>query len=255
MPVDPSPLFFNAFVALVFACATGLVGLVWRAYRSMPARVHRRATIRAGASMVALLMGTLILAGTGIFRRWELPPPLMLMLFGLIGLNVWLACFSGFGRRLALGLPLWVLIGAQAFRLPVELMLHAGAEEGFIPVQLTWEGRNFDVATACLAIILAVWAYLRERRDDGEPPAWAQWAFNGVGLGLLFNVVAVAALSMPTPLRQFTNEPPNVWVAYPPYVWLPAVLVQFALLGHLVLGRRLIIGRNRSSATAQPPAD
>jgi hypothetical protein len=35
------------------------------------------------------------------------------------------------------------------------------------------------------------------------------------------------------------NEPANVWVTRPPFVWLPAVLVLAALLGHLVLFRRL----------------
>lgn len=238
-------MFFNAFVALTLVCAAGFVGLVWRAYRSMPARQNRGAMIYAGLGMVALLALTLVLAATGALRRWNLPPPIMLMLFGLMALNVWLACFSPAGRRLALGLPAWMLIGAQAFRLPVELLLHRGAEEGFIPPQMSWEGRNFDVVTAILAVVLGVWAYVVDQKDGRDPPAWAMWAFNVIGLGLLLNVVVVAALSMPTPMQQFTNPPPNVWVAYPPYVWLPAVLVQFALGGHLVLARRLVIARQR----------
>ncbi len=248
MPVEPSPLFFNAFVALTLACAAGFVGLVWRAYRSMPARQNRKAMIYAALGMVGLLALTLVIAASGLLRRWTVPPPIMLVLVSLMALNVWLACFSPAGRRLALGLPAWMLVGAQAFRLPVELLLHWGAEEGFVPLQLTWEGRNFDVVTAGLAIVLGIWAYVVDQNDGRDPPAWALWAFNAVGLALLLNVVAVAALSMPTPMQQFTSDPPNVWVAYPPYVWLPAVLVQFALGGHLVLGRRLVLARKRAQS-------
>lgn len=39
------------------------------------------------------------------------------------------------------------------------------------------------------------------------------------------------------------NEPANVWITWPPFVWLPAVLVPVALLGHLLLFRRLRVER------------
>jgi hypothetical protein len=45
-------------------------------------------------------------------------------------------------------------------------------------------------------------------------------------------------MSMPGPLRQF-DGPPNVWVGDFPFVWLPTVMVAAALLGHLLVFRRL----------------
>jgi hypothetical protein len=32
----------------------------------------------------------------------------------------------------------------------------------------------------------------------------------------------------------------NVWVTYPPYVWLPAIMVTAALAGHLLIFRALL---------------
>ena len=56
---------------------------------------------------------------------------------------------------------------------------------------------------------------------------------------LLANIVTVAIFSMPTEFRVFMNEPANLFVAHVPYVWLPAVLVPAALLGHLLVFRWL----------------
>ena len=53
------------------------------------------------------------------------------------------------------------------------------------------------------------------------------------------NIVTIGIFSLPTEFRIFMNEPANTFVAYVPYVWLPAVLVQAALLGHLLIFRWL----------------
>jgi hypothetical protein len=63
--------------------------------------------------------------------------------------------------------------------------------------------------------------------------------WNALGLLLLANIVTVAVLSAPSPLRVFRNAPANSWVAHAPWVWLPAVLVQAALFGHLLVFRAL----------------
>ncbi len=61
-------------------------------------------------------------------------------------------------------------------------------------------------------------------------------AWNVLGLLLLVNVVVVAILGTP-PVRYFGEQHLNVWVTYPPFVWLPAVMVLAALAGHLVIFR------------------
>ena len=43
-------------------------------------------------------------------------------------------------------------------------------------------------------------------------PKIAVVLWNILGLGLLINIVAIAILSMPTPLRVFMNEPANTIV-------------------------------------------
>ena len=59
-----------------------------------------------------------------------------------------------------------------------------------------------------------------------------------MGLALLVNVVTVAVLSTPL-FAYFGEERLNVFVTYPPFVWLPAVMVLAAFAGHLLVFRAL----------------
>jgi hypothetical protein len=61
-------------------------------------------------------------------------------------------------------------------------------------------------------------------------------AWNVLGLALLVNVVTVAVASTPM-FRAFGDDRVVTFVAYTPFVWLPAVMVVAALAGHLVIFR------------------
>lgn len=79
-------------------------------------------------------------------------------------------------------------------------------------------------------------------------------AWNTLGLVLLANIVTVALLSAPTPLRVFMNEPANVWITHAPWVWLPAVMVFAALAGHVLVYRRLLVEAATDAAGAVRPS-
>ena len=98
-------------------------------------------------------------------------------------------------------------------------------------MQLTWDGRNYDALTGLAALPLA-WLVA-----TGTPSRMLIWLCNLAGLGLLINIVTVAALSMPSPFRYFS--PPNLFVAQPLFIWLPTFLVTSALPGHLLVFRWL----------------
>ena len=113
-----------------------------------------------------------------------------------------------------------------------------------MPGQMTFTGRNLDIVTGLLAIPLA-YRLARGHRDTA-----LVWIWNALGLGLLINVVVVAVLSMPGPMRLFVNDPPNLWVATFPFIWLPTVLVPLALAGHILIARKLLTkGPGLSSST------
>jgi hypothetical protein len=179
---------------------------------------------------VSWMAVTAAIARTGILRQWDRnPPPFMLLVFGIGALAVGIV-LSPLGRRLATYLPLWSLIAVQAFRLPLELAMHGMYERGIMPVQMSYTGRNFDILTGATAIVVAAFV------STGRGGRALVTTWNVIGLILLVNIVAIAVLSTPR-FHYFGEDQLNVWITYPPFVWLPAVMVLTALAGHLLIFR------------------
>jgi hypothetical protein len=127
-------------------------------------------------------------------------------------------------------------VGFQAFRLPLELAMHEMYVRGVMPVQMSYSGRNFDIASGASAIAVA-WLVATHRAGRRLVIVW-----NVAGLALLVNVVTIAVLSTPR-FRYFGDDHLNVWVADPPFVWLPAIMVLAALAGHLLIFRAVALRR------------
>lgn len=195
----------------------------------------RRAAVGAAVATAAWLALTYALAASGVLARFDLrPPPFALMFAVVIGGGIALG-LSPLGKKLAHGIPLAALVGVQAFRLPLELVMHRAADEGVMPVAMSFSGYNFDIVTGATALVLAP---LIAR---GQAPRAAVVAWNALG-SLLLVVIAVVAFSGTPLIRAFGDAPEhvNTWVAYAPFVWLPAILVLAAIAGHVMVARRLL---------------
>jgi len=226
---DPPVLAFlvlPAAIAILFVWGTAAA---WR--RTGLAASSGRAAMTAAAGALIWMGVTLALADRGVFLNWEAtPPPFALLVVAILALGVSIA-FSPLGGRLA-QLPLWTLVAAQAFRLPLEVAMHALVSRGIMPEQMTYTSRNFDVLTGASAVVVAA---LVKAGAAGRKTAMA---WNIAGLVLLVNIVVVAILSTPR-FAAFGADRLNVFVFYPPFVWLPAVLVLAAFGGHLIVFRAL----------------
>jgi hypothetical protein len=194
-------------------------------------------TTVAIAMWIALL---LILSFNGFFADFsKLPPrPALAVLIPLP--FVLLIAFSKKGTQLLRSVPSHWIVYLQSFRIVVELLLLFAFMAGKLPVQMTFEGRNIDVVTGVLALPVG---YLLARKRTYA--AKLAIAFNIVGILLLLNILVIAVLSMPTPLRYFMNEPSNTLVAQFPFILLPGVLVPVAYSLHIFSLRQLFKRSNR----------
>lgn len=187
----------------------------------------------AYAAQLALRGKLLPPAGGGAPPIALLLPPGLLLAFA--------TAFSPLGARLT-ALPYAALIGFHAFRVPLEFLLWAFHRQGRLPIQMTFEGRNFDILTGLSAILVA-WLAARGRlgpKGTQKGIRKAALAWNLFGLALLINIVVVAILSMPAPWRAFPEGPANELVLHFPYVYIPALFVMSALAGHLLVFRKLV---------------
>jgi hypothetical protein len=192
---------------------------------------------------------SLLIAERGVLTRFEArPPPLMVLLVLTLGGAIALGR-SRFGERLSLGLPLWALVGSQAFRLPLELVLHRAALDGTMPVEMSFSGYNFDILSGASALLLGTALAL-----GWVGPRFAL-IWNIGGLLLLCNIIAIAVAATPV-FQAFGPEHLNIWITRPPYVLLPTVLVMAALFGHvLVFGKLRALRRQALSASGTGSAD
>lgn len=244
--VNASSPFIVSFVAGALAVAGAFVAAVHlsaiRTGRSP--REARRDTLVALLTTATWLGLTLGLAATGHLSFTSVPPTEGIVIAASLALGVWVGA-SRLGYRIANGIPLAALVGVQGFRFPLELMLHRAYIEGLMPVQMSYAGLNFDILSGLSAIVVAV-LLVRRPALLGVVRIW-----NVGGALLLVNILTIAVLSTPTPLRVFHNEPANEWIAHAPWVWLPAVYVVAAIIGHVLVFRRL---RHESRLATRPEA-
>jgi hypothetical protein len=209
---------FLAIVAFIVAAAVG---------------AHARA---APASGPALVRGSLIaaawLALTGlpalagvVAPDGPVPPQLLI---GVILVVAVAFAVTAPGARIAATAPLWALVGFQAFRIPLELVLHRWVGAGLAPPQMTWTGHNFDIITGVVALVAAPLVRRYPR---------VAWLPTIVGLALLANIARIVVTSLPGPLQRF----PEVLTlpAQFPRVWIGSVCVAAALAAHLIAIRAL----------------
>ena len=153
----------------------------------------------------------------GFFQDFSGVPPCFMIVLVVPLITILIATFSKSTKEILLHVPAAHLIRLQVFRVFVEILLWMTFLQNLLPVQMTFEGRNFDVISGLTALPAAF--FLVNNRKG-------LIAWNLFTLGLLINVVSVAILSLPTPFRVFENE--LTIVAYFPFIWLPGLLVPLA---------------------------
>lgn len=227
LALDEVPLRIDVlFVATVL----GVLALSVLAVRVAAQRVGQAAdlwTMRAAMGAMFWLVATGLAALSEALQSFSLPffTALMILTGGL--------AFSRMGAALMVAVGPVGLIGFQFFRVPVAMFLRGMYQAGQVPMQMTYEGLNFDIFAGLTAPAMA-WLVWR-----GKVGSYAIWVWNALGLVLLAEAIVIAVLSMPTEFRVFINEPAGTFAIYAPYIWLPTVLAPAALLSHLLVLRWL----------------
>ena len=227
LALDEVPLRIDVLFAATVLGVLALSVLAVRAAAQQTGQAANLWTMRTATGAVLWLVVTGLAALSDALRGFSLSffTALMILTGGL--------AFSRMGAALMVAVGPVGLIGFQFFRVPVAVFLRGMYQAGQVPMQMTYEGLNFDIFVGLTAPAMA-WLVWR-----GKVGSHAIWVWNVLGLVLLAEAVAIAVLSMPTEFRVFTNEPASTFATYAPYVWLPAVLAPAALLGHLLVLRWL----------------
>jgi hypothetical protein len=222
-------LTFGLFVLIVSGLRSVLKQTAWNDAQ------QKKSLYLTIAGFAGWLVLTGILAQSGFLAVFNtLPPRLLVILLPPIVLIVVLTLSSRFTQLLQRIPPGW-LIGIQSFRVLMEIILWMCFLDDVIPVQMTFEGRNFDILVGLTAPIVMYFCFVKKVWSPKVAIAW-----NVGGLIILANIVIVAILSAPVPFRVFMNEPANTFIAHLPFVWLPAFVVPVAYWMHILSIKQLL---------------
>ena len=200
---------------------------------SIEVNAQKKIFSRAILGLVVWTLFISIWSISGMMGNFNLFPFNVMPVIAIPLITILIITFSKTFKEIVIHIPQQNLIRLQSFRIFVEILLWALFITNVAPVQMTFEGRNFDILSGLTAIVVA---YLATRNSISKP-ILVIW--NIACLGLLINIVSIAILSMPTPFRVFMNEPVNTVVTQFPVSLLPALLVPLAYALHFFSLRKL----------------
>jgi len=222
-----------AFVVVTVVFFSLLVKYLTRALSLTGWDADRQALIRR-RTIIALIgwaAFSILLAASGFGSNFNIFPVNAAPFLVIPLVTIIVVISSAKTRHILQFVPERTIILLQTFRFFVEVLLWLLVIQNLAPVQMSFEGRNFDILVA-LTAPLAAWMFAGKK--------WALVAWNIAGLCLLINIVTIAILSMPTPMRMFANEPANTIVLKAPFILLPAMLVPLAYGLHFLSLRQLL---------------
>jgi hypothetical protein len=221
---------FLGFVAMMAAIVVGLVARY----------LNGRTAFRVLAGLSAWFIYAGLMGYFGVLKNTAMRPPgtAFLLVPVLFFLFLFIVRFSA-NARIILAFPLWIILGAQCFRVGVELFLRQLWIGGLVPKMLTFEGANVDIYIGASAPVIA-WLSTRGRLGLKLALAW-----NVLGLLALTNVVTRAVLTSPGPFNVIHAEVPNRMFGTFPFMFIPGFFVPLAVTLH-VLAIRAIRSRLRT---------
>ena len=221
---------FLGFVAMMAAIVVGLIARY----------LNGRTAFRVLAGLSAWFIYAGLMGYFGVLKNTAMRPPgtAFLLVPVLVFLFLFIVRFSA-NARIILAFPLWIILGAQCFRVGVELFLHQLWIGGLVPKMLTFEGANVDIYIGASAPVIA-WLSTRGRLGLKLALAW-----NVLGLLALTNVVARAVLTSPGPFNVIHAEVPNRMFGTFPFMFIPGFFVPLAVMLH-VLAIRAVSSRLRT---------
>lgn len=192
----------------------------------------------AGKLLAAFTLGWLIiqavLALNGFFQNFYAVPP-RTFAFGPLPFFLLTFVYLLFCRKFLASLPLTVLTWIHVIRIPVELCLLFLFQNSLVPIEMTFEGRNFDIISGVTAPLVYFLAF-----RNAKVNRWLLVAWNVAALALLTNIVTIAVLAFPSPFQNIGLNQPNIGVTYFPYVWLPSIIVPIVFFCHVASLWRLL---------------
>ncbi len=187
-----------------------------------------------------------ILSASGLLdmskEKLILPPPALILVNIPWVVLLLLVNFNTTIKTIIKVIPSHWLVYFQSFRIIVEILIWVVFLQNLLPIQMTFEGYNFDILVGIFALPVGFFV-AKQTSISTKKKLLIGW--NIFGLVLLATIIIISILSMPLPIRQFMNEPSAVIVSTFPYMWLPAILVVIAYSLHILSLKQALLMKEK----------
>lgn len=197
---------------------------------------RKNIVIMTTIGLIAWILLISFLSFIGFFNDFETIPPKIVIAFAPPLLLSLLLLRSRLFRLMLKLLPEKSLILFQFFRIFVETNFYILFLIGLVPFQMTFLGFNHDMVVGVTALIAGNVFFFKRFRQQFAAILW-----NLTGIFILLVTVFVVAISSPSPLRIFFNDPSSAIIGTFPYILIPGFLVPIALSVHIFSIRQLIM--------------
>ncbi len=175
-----------------------------------------------------------LLAWIGFYEQTNrIPPRPFLILLPNVIIFIYLLG-SANGRKWLDGIETKYLMPIHIIRIPVEIGLYFLWLLEMVPIEMTFEGLNYDILSGISALILFLFGVTKQTYKISKTIL----IWNILCLFLVLTIVTIAVLSLPIPLQVFGLNQPNIAVSQFPFIWLPTVIVPMVILSHVVAIKR-----------------
>jgi hypothetical protein len=170
-----------------------------------------------------------LLTYNDFFRQFDATPPRFILIVIPPILTVLILFLIPTARAFFHQMPLTVLTYIHIVRVPVEIVLWWLAINQALPMELTFEGMNYDILSGISAPFAGIFFVGMRSKAKIAAIIW-----NLLTLGLLIVIVFSAISATPYFYESAGYQQPNIAVFYFPYVWLPAFVVPVIFFSHMV---------------------
>lgn len=194
------------------------------------------ALYRVGIFILTWIIYVVVVSSTGMIDDFSLPPklPIFIILPAFIFIGI-IITRPATTTLLAI-VPVYLLIGIQAFRVIVELIIWLAYKDGILPVVTTFEGYNYDVLVGITAIPLAFYTF-KNRMSRGLLIFW-----NIAGLFILANTIRIFLLSGFFPhLVGLDDNTIELSFLRPPLIFIAGLFMPMAILFHGLSLKQLLL--------------
>ncbi|MGW9684540.1 hypothetical protein [Flagellimonas sp. 2504JD1-5] len=164
---------------------------------------------------------------TGFYYDLSLPPRIPLFMVLPLFLFIVFFMFKNRNHKVLASIPIALPIAVQSFRAVIEVLFYFTFIQGILPVQVTFEGANYDVLIGLSAIVMAVYA----NRPNASRKVLLVWNIIGILVVLFAAFIFITSFYFPS-IWGDTGIP--IGFNQFPFLLLPTFLMPFAVFLHVL---------------------